>query len=221
MRYHYLRFDIWLCLLLSVLLSFIPVKILENVLPKSYEEYEEEHKVEEGEIGGVASESVFKAQSVEDLLSHDTFTVISPGIEYRNKGSGFYSNFYLSALKLPSGELVAARINTENVQSTGDSIYSGDSILPVGRIVYEDLTQNETFINQIEYKEKLSRTDFYIDMVGEASKVSKEDYTEPKILLAQFLTVIIAFPIFHTIGSKFGIFPYFFAPKEKKESKWD
>ena len=45
MRYHYLRFDIWLCLLISVLLSMIPVKILESTLPKSYENYVEEHEV--------------------------------------------------------------------------------------------------------------------------------------------------------------------------------
>ena len=86
MRYHYLRFDIWLCLLISMLLTFIPVKILEATLPKSYESYEEEHKVEDGEIGGIADENVYRAQSVEDLLSHDTFTVVSPGIQYRNKG---------------------------------------------------------------------------------------------------------------------------------------
>ena len=131
MRYRILRFDIWLCLLMGFLLSFIPVKILENTLPKKYEEYVEEHSTEDGEIGGKAGENVFRAQNVEDLLSHDTFTVISPGIEYKNKGAGFYKNFYLYALTLPSGEIVSARINGENVQKTGESIYSGDSILPV------------------------------------------------------------------------------------------
>ena len=79
MRYHYnMRFDIWICLAIGVLLSFIPVKILEAVLPKSYESYVEEHIVEDGEIGGVAGEEIFRAQNVEDLLSHDTFTVVSP-----------------------------------------------------------------------------------------------------------------------------------------------
>lgn len=219
MRYHYLRFDIWLCLLISMLLTFIPVKILEATLPKSYESYEEEHKVEDGEIGGIADENVYRAQSVEDLLSHDTFTVVSPGIQYRNKGGGYHNNRYMHALTLPSGERIAAVINGDSVQNTGDSIYSGDSILPVGKIVYEDLTQDEYFINQIEYSENLTRRDFYIDMIGEGGRLSQEDYTELPILFAQIITVVIAFPILHALGSKFGLFPYFFPPKDKEENE--
>ncbi len=219
MRVRVLRFDIWLCLLLSFLLSFIPVKVLENVLPKKYEEYTDEHTVDEGQIGGIAGEDVYKAQNVEDLLSHDTFTVISPGIEYKNHGAGYHDGMYLNALKLPSGELIAARINGESVTKTGEDIYSGDSILPVGKIVYDNLEEDTYFINQIEYKEELSRTDFYIDMVGEAERLNKEDYVEAPILLAQLGTIFVAFPIFHALGSKFGIFPYFFPPKEKREEE--
>ncbi len=221
MRYHNLRFDIWLCLALSVLLSFIPVKIAEKMLPKQYEKYVEEHTVENGAIGGIADENVHRAQNVEELLTHDTFTVISPGIEYRNRGGGYHGKYYMQALTLPSGEKIAAIINNDSVQKTGETIYDGDSILPVGKIVYEDLSKDEYFINQIEYKEKLSRTDFYIDMLGEGGKVSQEDYTEAPTIIIQIVTVLIAFPIFHAIGSKIGIFPYFFPPKEKKKSEWD
>ena len=217
MRTHYLRFDIWLCLLISVGLSFIPAKILEAVLPQQYEEYVEEHTVAEGEIGGKAGEDVFRAQNVEDLLNHDTFTVISPGFEYMNKGGGYHGGIYMHALTLPSGEKIAARINTENIQKEGDSFSRGNSTLPVGKIVYEDLSQDTYFINQIEYKEQLTRTDFYIDMLGNGGKLSQEDYSEAPTMLAQILTVVIAFPILHWLGSKFGIFPYFFPPKEKKE----
>ena len=127
----------------------------------------------------------------------------------------------MQALTLPSGEKIAAIINNDSVQKTGETIYDGDSILPVGKIVYEDLSKDEYFINQIEYKEKLSRTDFYIDMLGEGGKVSQEDYTEAPTIIIQIVTVLIAFPIFHAIGSKIGIFPYFFPPKEKKKSEWD
>ena len=127
------------------------------------------------------------------------------GIEYRNKGGGYYNNYYMHALTLPSGERVAAVINSDSVQSMG------------GKIVYEDLTQNEYFIGQIEYSEDLTRTDFYIDMIGTGGRLSQEDYSELPTLLAQFLTVIIAFPILHALGSKFGLFPYFFEPKEKED----
>ncbi|MCI8620939.1 MAG: hypothetical protein HFJ50_04025 [Clostridia bacterium] len=56
-------------------------------------------------------------------------------------------------------------------------------------------------------------------MVGNASRVSEEDYTEIPILFAQLGTIIVVFPIAHYIGSKIGIFPYFFEPKEKKENE--
>ena len=208
MRYHILRFDIWLCLALSFLVSLGTVKIVEGILPKKYEDYVQEHIVEDGNIGGKAGEDVYRAQNVEDLLNNETFTIISPGIEYCNKGAGYYDNFYMYSVTLPSGERIA------------DSMYSGDSILPVGRIVYEDLTSNEYFINQIEYSEELSRKDFYIDMIGNGGKLSKEDYTETPILITQLLTIFIMFPIFHTIGSKLGIFPTFFSFKKKKEAEW-
>ncbi|MCI8551043.1 MAG: hypothetical protein HFI68_10760 [Lachnospiraceae bacterium] len=221
MRYHRLRFDVWLCLALSVLVSFVPVKIAERMLPKAYEAYEEEHTVADGEIGGAAGESLYRAENVKDLLSHETFTVVSPGIEYRNRGGGYYGSYYMQALTLPSGELVAACINGDSVQTTGKDMYSGDSILPVGRVVYEDLTENETFLQQIEYKEKLSRTDFYVDMLGEGGRLSEEDYTELPKNLIQIGTVVVCFPLFHMLGSKIGIFPRFFVGKKKKASEWE
>ncbi len=221
MRYYHLRFDIWLCLLLSFLVSFIPVKIAERILPQKYEAYVQEHTVADGDIGGIANESIYQAQSVDDLLSHDTFTIVSPGIEYRNRGAGFYDTSYMYAVTLPSGEIVAARINTESVKQDGDSIYTSNSILPVGKVVYEDLTSNETFIAQIEHSEKLSRTDFYVDMVGNGGKLSEEDYTEAPTTMVQCITIFIAFPIFHALGAKLGIFPYFWAPKKKQKSEWE
>lgn len=221
MRYHHLRFDIWLCLAVSVLISFLPVKIAEGMLPKAYEAYEKEHTVADGEIGGAAGGSVYRAESVKDLLSHETFTVVSPGIEYRNRGGGYYGNYFMQALTLPSGELVAACINGDSVQTTGEDFYRGDSILPVGRVVYEDLTENQTFLDQIQYKEKLSRTDFYVDMLGEGGRLSEEDYTELPKMLIQLGTVFVCFPLLHMLGSKMGIFPAFFVRKKKKASEWE
>ncbi|MDE5889066.1 MAG: hypothetical protein K2H20_03505 [Bacilli bacterium] len=214
-RYHILRFDIWLCLLFSVLLATGASKIATKILENKYETYTEEHKVDANEIGGKAGEDVFRAESVEDLLSHDTFTIVSPGIEYRNKGAGYYKGMYLYAVTLPSGEKVAARVNSDGVTHEGESIYSGNSILPVGRIVKADLSSEQTFLNQIEHSEKLDRKDFYIDMVGEAEVIPAEYYVEGTALLIQLLVVAITFPIFHSIGSKIGIFPYIFPPKEK------
>ena len=164
-RYHILRFDIWLCLALSVLIAFGAGKIANKILPEKYEEHKAEHIVDAGEIGEVADDTVFRAQNIEDLLSHDTFTVISPGIEYRNRGAGYYNGMYLYQLTLPSGEMVAARINADSVVNDGE-YFSGNSTLPVGRIVKADLAEEKTFLEQIEFKTPLDRKDFYIDMVG-------------------------------------------------------
>lgn len=222
MRYHHLRYDIWICLLIAFLISLGTVKITEQILPQKYETYVKEHTVADGDIGGKADESVYRAQNVEDLLSHETFTVVSPGIEYRNHGSGYYGSYYMQALTLPSGERVAACINNDSVQQTGETIFDGDNILPVGKIVYEDLTQNQTFLDQIQFKEDLSRTDFYVDMTGNGGIMSEENYAEAPKLMVQVLTVIIAFPILHMIGSKIGIFPTFFTIKKKEQkSEWE
>lgn len=210
MRYHILRFDIWICLALSLLIGLGFSKIGEKILSNKYEEYKVEHKVESGMVGGFAEEDTYRAQNIEDLLSHETFTVVSKGIQYKNRGAGYYKGMYLYALTLPSGELVAARINSDSLQQNGDSIYTSDVTLPVGKIVSANLKEEEYFIHQIEYKEKLSTTDFYIDMVGEAEIMSTKAFIDTPLLLIELLSIFILFPIFHFIGSKIGIFPTFF-----------
>lgn len=121
-------------------------------------------------------------------------------------------------MTLPSGELVAAWINGDSVQPTGEDIFSGDNILPLGRVVMEDLTANQTFLDQIQYSEPLSRTDFYVDMVGETAVLAEDQAVETPVLLAQVLTVFVLFPVFHMLGSKLGIWsPYFVFRKKDQE----
>lgn len=220
MRRRILPFDVWLCLALAFLVSLGTGKIAGVAAEKWYAAEVEAHAPVDGEIGGAAGEEVFRAQNVEDLLSHDTFTVISPGIEFRNRGAGYYGGRYFQALTLPSGELVAAWINGESIQEVGGTDYfSSDKILPLGRVVYEDLTSNQTFLDQIQYSEPLSRTDFYVDMVGDTAVLDEEQATETPVLMVQLITVAVFMPLFHMLGSKLGIFPAYFA--KKKKSEWD
>ena len=213
-------FDIWLCLVIAVLVAWGTGTVAEMLAQKLYEREVAAHAPVAGEIGGQAGKDVFRAQNVEDLLSHDTFTVVSPGIEYRNRGSGYYGGKYLLALTLPSGERVAAWINGDSVQEEGGSdYYSSDKILPLGRVVWEDLTRNQTFLDQIQFKEPLSRTDFYVDMVGNTAVLAEDQALETPKLVVQVLTVLIVFPLVHMLGSKFGVFPAYFA--RKKEPEWE
>ncbi|MCI8916841.1 MAG: hypothetical protein HFF26_09295 [Oscillospiraceae bacterium] len=224
MRYTRMRFDIWLCLLLAFGVSLGTVKLTQLIVPSLYEQHVEDHTVADGDIGGKAGAEVFRAQSVDDLLSHDTFTILSDGIEYCNRGGGYYGNHYMNAVTLPSGELVAAVINSDSVQTEGD-YFSGVNTLPVGRVVYENLEENESFLHQIEYSEPLSRRDFYIDMLGTGGKVAQVDYTQRWTGTVQVVTILVCFPLFHSLGAKLGLFPFFFTPRAKKgeerKSEWD
>lgn len=217
MRRRVLPIDAFICLALSLLISLGTGYIAGRIAEIAYEKELQEHQAVDGEIGGRADETAFRAQSIDDLLSHDTFTIISHGIHYRNEGAGFYDNYYLYNVELPNGERVAARVNDDSVQSTGGSMFSGDSILPLGQVVWEDLSKNEIFLNQIETAEPLTRTDFYVDMVGDTGVLAADLALETPKIVTQVLTVFIFYPIFHMIGSKLGIFPPYFAPKKKKQ----
>lgn len=89
MRRRVLSFDAWLCLALAVLVAMGTGAAAQKLAQKHYAAQVEAHKPVDGQIGGRAGEEAFRAQSVDDLLSHDTFTVVSPGIQYRNRGAGF------------------------------------------------------------------------------------------------------------------------------------
>lgn len=219
-----LRFDIWLTLLIAYGISLGAVKLTGLVLPALYEGYVEENTIAQDEIGGPAGEGVFRAQSVADLLSHDTFTVVSPGIKYYNNGSAMFGTKVADELMLPSGEFVVALINGQNIQWTeGEDYFTSDHILPVGRVVFENLeeTAGPEFLEQIQGRGPLSRTDFYVDMSGAGGLVSEEDYSSRWTGVVQVVTIFVCFPLFHSIGAKLGIFPFFFVPKEERESEWE
>ena len=220
MRYTRMRFDIGFTLLIAVVISLGTTKLTQMIVPALYEKHVEDHTVADGDIGGKAGAEVFRARSVDDLLAHDTFTILSDGIEYCNRGGGYYGNHYMNAVTLPSGELVAAVINSDSVQSEGD-YFSGVNTLPVGRVVFEDLESSESFLRQIEHSEPLSRHDFYIDMLGTGGKVQEVDYVQRWTGTVQAVTILVCFPLIHSLGAKLGLFPFFFVPKKERESEWE
>lgn len=221
-RYHRMPFDVWVCLGLAALIAWGTGTVAEKLAAKGYEAHVEAHAPVDGQIGGKAGENVFRAESIDDLLSHDTFTVVSPGIEYRNRGAGYYEGRYFQALTLPSGEIVAAWINGESVQEEGGSdYYTSDKILPLGRVVYEDLTQSETFLGQIEYAEPLSRRDFYVDMVGDTAVMAEEEALGVPKMVVQIVTVVLCFLLLHALGSKLGLWGAYFPAKKREEETWE
>lgn len=217
-----LSFDVWACLALSALIAWGTGNLAQRIAGEGYQRHAQAHAPVAGEIGGTAGPEVFRAQSVEDILRHETFTVVSPRIEYRNRGGGYYGGRYFHALTLPSGELVAAWINGESVQEEGGyDYYSSDKVLPVGRVVYEDLEADAAFLGQIEHLEPLSRHDLYIDMVGETAVADEGQVLDLAKILTQLVTVAVCFPLFHAAGARLGLWGYYFPPKKKQDAMWE
>lgn len=88
-------------------------------------------------------------------------------------------------------------------------------------MVYEDLTSSETFLNQIEHSEPLSRRDFYVDMVGDTAVMAEEEALGVPKMLVQIVTVVVCFPLFHALGSKLGLWGAYFASKKREEEMWE
>lgn len=208
--------DVYICVALSVLVALGTGKVAGYMAKSAYTNELKVHKAADGEIGGKADETIFRAQSVEDLLTHETFTIVSPGIQYRNEGAGYHEGHYLYNVELSSGERIAAWINSESVRQTGDTIYTGDSILPLGQVVWEDLSLDEDFLSQIEFHDALSRTDFYVDMVGDTAVLNEEQALETPVIVTQVLTVLVCYPLFHALGSALGLFPRHFLSQKKQ-----
>ena len=56
-------------------------------------------------------------------------------------------------------------------------------------------------------------------------KAAQGDYTQRYTGTVQVITILVCFPLFHSLGAKLGLFPFFFAPRpkkgEEKTSEWD
>lgn len=219
MRRYHLRFDIWF----SLLMAFLAAKGVEwclsqFVVDSAYESYYEKTVIADGEIGGRAGEEVFRAQSVEDMQSHETFTIVVDGIKYYNEGGAFGVDGYWNIIPMPSGERIAARLNNDAIQHTGESIYQGDSILPLGRLVEEPL--DDTLAETLKMFD-ITRTDLYIDMKGAGGPITKDSFAENSTAAVQMIIGIAVFAAVHTLGSRFEIFPAFFHFRRKREENED
>ena len=222
-RHRILRFDIWLCMLIAFFAAYGVTYLMQTFLiPKQYEAHTTSAVIPMNEIGAMAGEDVLRVDSIEDMLSADTFTILSPNLEYRNIGMGFASVGSLYAITLPSGEIVPGMFNGSMVQSIRTEEYGNTSVLPVGKVVWMDLSKEDGFMNQINSMCTLSRSDFYIDMVGTGGVQSLDNYSEKPILIAQFVTFILIFLGVHYLGAKFGILPQFFNfPQKQSPSEWE
>ena len=216
MRIYKIRFDVLLCIVLSSLVVLGISKILPVFYSMLYQRYTQTHMVSDGDIGGKAGDDVYRVENVEELFSHNTFTV---QVEYGSlltADTDYFGDIYLMNLELPSGERVAACINSDAVQQNYEEDYF---IMPVGKVVEADLSKDVEFINGIERSDALSRTDFYLDMNGNSGSglVSVEGYDEQYTIYIKAIAAVLCFMAFHIAGCKAGIFPSLSPGKKKRE----
>lgn len=216
MRMYKIRFDVLICIILSALVVLGTGKILPVFYSMIYDRYTQTHTVSDGEIGGKAGDDVYRVQNVEELLSHDTFTV---QVEYGallTADTAYFGDIYLLNIELPSGERVAACVNFDATQQNYEENYY---TMPVGRVVKTDLSEDAEFISGMKRSDTLSRTDFYLDMMGNggSSLVSEESYDEQYTIYIKAIAAVLSFIAFHVIGCKAGLFPRIIPVKKRKE----
>jgi len=216
MRIYKIRFDVLICIILSALVVLGISKALPIFYSMLYDRYAQTHMVSDGDVGGKAGEDVYRVQSVEEILSHDTFTVQAEYGSVMTADTGYFGGIYLLNLELPSGERVAACINDDAMQENYEEDYF---LMPVGKVVEADLSKDAEFISRIEHSEALSRTDFYLDMNGNGATglVSAESYDKQYTVYIQAIAAVLNFVIFHVLGCKLGLFPQLIPIKRKKE----
>lgn len=70
-----LPYDAAICLCVAALIAWGVGILAGKVAESSWERQKEELAPKSGEVGGIAGKEVFRVQTVEDMLSHDTFTI--------------------------------------------------------------------------------------------------------------------------------------------------
>lgn len=213
-----IRMDMLICMILAGLLTFGVTKLLPGIYTIIGENYDRMHTVADGEIGGKAGKEVYRAQNVEDLLSHDTFTIEMKDTKYMVAKTAYFGKIYLHILELPSGELVAANIGISGEQEVDETF-----IAPVGKLVKADLSKNERFMSWMSrhgVSEELLRTDFYLDMKGKGCEhwFRVERFDDTYTIFIQSFVALFSFFAFHIAGCKVGIFPPFIPKRKNRKS---
>ena len=180
-----------------------------------YDKVEGQHV---NDVGLKATDETVKANSIDDILNNDTFSiVVSDPDEYKFDGSAYWEDEDPSEIynvKLISGERVAVRMQAEYLKKTGDGY-----LLNIGKIKKFDLTAEPEILDELQEEYALDRTDFYIDLrtnIEEGSKYS-EATRQKMIDLVQPFTAIfvcaILWILLHVITVKIGIAPKLFGSR--------
>ena len=200
---------------ISALIAVLVAHMVPGMVNSYYDKVEGQHV---NDVGLKATDETVKANSIDDILNNDTFSiVVSDPDEYKFDGSAYWEDEDPSEIynvKLTSGERVAVRMQAEYLKKTGDGY-----LLNIGKIKKFDLTAEPEILDELQEEYALDRTDFYIDLrtdIEEGSKYS-EATRQKMIDLVQSFTAIfvcaILWILLHVITVKIGIAPKLFGSR--------
>ena len=200
---------------ISALIAVLVAHMVPGMVNSYYDKVEGQHV---NDVGLKATDETVKANSIDDILNNDTFSiVVSDPDEYKFDGSAYWKDEDPSEIynvKLTSGERVAVRMQAEYLKKTGDGY-----LLNIGKIKKFDLTAEPEILDELQEEYALDRTDFYIDLrtnIEEGSKYS-EATRQKMIDLVQPFTAIfvcaILWILLHVITVKIGIAPKLFGSR--------
>lgn len=200
---------------ISALIAVLVAHMVPGMVNSYYDKVEGQHV---NDVGLKATDETVKANSIDDILNNDTFSiVVSDPDEYKFDGSAYWEDEDPSEIynvKLISGERVAVRMQAEYLKKTGDGY-----LLNIGKIKKFDLTSEPEILDELQEEYALDRTDFYIDLrtnIEEGSKYS-EATRQKMIDLVQPSTAIfvcaILWILLHVITVKIGIAPKLFGSR--------
>ena len=200
---------------ISALIAVLVAHMVPGMVNSYYDKVEGQHV---NDVGLKATDETVKANSIDDILNNDTFSiVVSDPDEYKFDGSAYWEDEDPSEIynvKLASGERVAVRMQAEYLKKTGDGY-----LLNIGKIKKFDLTAEPEILDELQEEYALDRTDFYIDLrtnIEEGSKYS-EATRQKMIDLVQPFTAIfvcaILWILLHVITVKIGIAPKLFGSR--------
>lgn len=200
---------------ISALIAVLVAHMVPGMVNSYYDKVEGQHV---NDVGLKATDETVKANSIDDILNNDTFSiVVSDPDEYKFDGSAYWEDEDPSEIynvKLTSGERVAVRMQAEYLKKTGDGY-----LLNIGKIKKFDLTAEPEILDELQEEYALDRTDFYIDLrtnIEEGSKYS-EATRQKMIDLVQPFTAIfvcaILWILLHVITVKIGIAPKLFGSR--------
>lgn len=201
--------------LIMALLSFLAAWFLSIALsPFLYERYNQSLQIQPGSIGSEAQASTPAAWSIDDMKRYPTFTLLMYGESWSHNNLEIKNKLYY-IITLESGEKLMARVNRRAVTEQGKR--DDYQLLPVGQLKpFEDFKKIDMDYGKNEfYVSMLTTTDYYVDMMGDFSKVM-DDSSYSTLLWKRIFVIGLLFTIpLRFLGVRRGWFaPFLFSRKD-------